>query len=209
MKKTCIFLLGLMLAAFCVCPVLAEQPLPADIRYSMSGMEILHSAYWQSPGGTWFVLIRTPNGMNMLLCFELRDGVWVQSFHTSAAVPQGKAGVKRLYITDKVQDYVYNKTAFGPILLILTDDGGYYSFQRSDSGQWNLFKVFYQEEQVHLDFDDESVKFRTPVDQDHSRIETVQGVFERDLRKVDLNRIPRSPQQALELLEEMKRNESE
>lgn len=209
MKKTCIFLLGLTLAAFCVCPVLAEQPLSADIRYSMSGMEILHSAYWQSPGGTWFVLIRTPNGMNMLLCFELRDGVWVQSFHTSAAVPQGKAGVKRLYITDKVQDYVYNKTDFGPILLILTDDGGYYSYRRSDSGQWNLFKVFYQEEQVHLDFDDESVKFRTPVDQDHSRIETVQGVFERDLRKVDLNRIPRSPQQALELLEEMKRNESE
>ena len=69
--------------------------------------------------------------------------------------------------------------------------------------------MFYQEEQIHLDFDDESVKFRTPVDQDHSRIETVQGVFERDLRKVDLNRIPRSPQQALELLEEMKRNESE
>ena len=61
--------------------------------------------------------------------------------------------------------------------------------------------MFYLEEQVHLDFDDESVKFRTPVDQDHSRIETVQGVFERDLRKVDLNCIPKSPQQALEMLE--------
>lgn len=201
MKKRCLFLAGLILVVLCVCPVLAEQPLPADIRYSMTGMEILQSAYWESPGGTWFVLIRTPNGMYMLLCFELRDGVWIQTFHTSAAVPQGKAGVERLYITDKMQDFVYNKTDFGPILLILTEDGGYYSYQRSDSGQWNLFKVFYLEEQVHLDFDDDSVRFRTPVDQDHSRIETVQGTFERDLRKVDLTRIPRSPQQALEMLE--------
>ena len=92
MKKCCIFLLGLILIAFCVCPALAEQPLPAEIRNSMSGMEILQSACWESPGSTWFVLIRTPDRNNMLLCFELHDGLWIQSFHTSTAVPQGGWG---------------------------------------------------------------------------------------------------------------------
>ena len=181
MKKRCIFLLGLILIALCVCPVQAEQQIPAEISTALSAMEITQTAYWDSPGSTWFVLIRTPDGTNMLLCFELHEGAWVQSFHTSAAVPQGKVGVEGLHITDKVQDFVYNKTDFGPILLILTDDGGYYSYQRSDSGQWNLLKVFYLQEQVHLDFDDDSVRFRTP--------------------------IPRTPQQAQEILEEMQEDE--
>ena len=207
MNKRCMFLLGLILIALCVCPVQAEQQIPAEISTALSAMEITQTAYWDSPGSTWFVLIRTPDGTNMLLCFELHEGVWVQSFHTSAAVPQGKVGVEGLHITDKVQDFVYNKTDFGPILLILTDDGGYYSYQRSDSGQWNLLKVFYLQEQVHLDFDDDSVRFRTPIDQDHNRIETVHGTFERDLRKVDLNQIPRTPQQAQEILEEMQEDE--
>lgn len=197
-----LFFAAVILAALCVCSAGAEAQLPAEIREALSGREILQAAYWESPGSTWFVLVRIPDGTNMLLCFELHDGAWIQSFHTIAAVPQGKVGVERLYITDKMQDFVNNRTWPGPILLILVDDGGYYSYQRSDSGQWNLFRVFYLEEQVHLDFDDESVTYRTPIDQDHSRIETVQGTFERDLRKVDVNSIPRSPQQAQEMLEE-------
>ncbi len=194
-------LIGFILMIGLICPVQAEEQLPAEIQNALAGMEIIRTAYWESPGSTWFVLIRTPDGINMLLCFELHDGNWIQSFHTSAAVPQGKPGVKRLFITDQVQDFVYNRTWTGPILMILTDDG-YTSYQRSASGQWELFKVFFHDEQIHLDFDDESVTYRTPIDQDHNRFETVHGTFERDLRKVDFNRIPRSPQQAQEMFSE-------
>ena len=147
-------LIGMILLIGMICPVQAEEQLPAEIKSALTGMEITQTAYWESPGSTWFVLIRTPDRMNMLLCFELHDGNWIQSFHTSTALPQGKISVERLHITDKVQDFVYNRTWPGPILMILTDDGGYTSYQRSDSGQWNLFKVFYLDEQIHLDFDD-------------------------------------------------------
>ena len=193
-------LIGMILIIGMICPVQAGEQLPAEIKSALTGMEISQTAYWESPGSTWFVLIRTPDRMNMLLCFELHDGNWIQSFHTSTAVPQGKISVERLHITDKVQDFVYNRTWPGPILMILTDDGGYTSYQRSDSGQWNLFKVFYLDEQIHLDFDDESVTYCIPIDQDHNKFETVYGSFERDLKKIDINAIPRSPQQAQEVL---------
>lgn len=195
-------LIGLVLITGMICPAQAEEQLPAEIKSTLAGTEITKTAYWESPGSTWFVLIRTRDSMNMLLCFEPHDGNWIQSFHTSTAVPQGKVNVELLHITDKVQDFVNNRTWPGPILMILTDDGGYTSYQRSDSGQWNLFKVFYPDEQIHLDFDDESVTYRTPIDQDHNKFETVYGSFERDLKKVDVNTIPRSPQQAQKILNE-------
>ncbi len=201
-QKGLAILLGMILMIGWMCPVQAEEQLPAEIKTALAGMEITKTASWEGPGGTWFILIRTPEGMNVLLCFELQDGRWLQRFQTSAAVPQGEAGVKRLLITDQVRDFVYDCTWLGPILMILTDDGGYTGYQRSDAGQWNLFKAFYLDEQVHLDFDEASITYRTPIDQDHDRFETVQGSFERDLTKVDINTIPRSPQQARELLKD-------
>lgn len=195
-------LIGFILIIGCVFPSYADEQLPEEIRNALSGVEITHSAFWESPGSTWFVVIRTPGGTNILLGFEQQDGEWVQNLHTSTALPQGKAGVERLFITEKLEDFVYNRVWPGPILLILTDDGGYTSYQRSDSGQWNLFKVFWYDEQVKLHFDDESVIFQIPIDHDHNRFETVYGSFERDLRKTDLNRIPKTPAQAQTLLDE-------
>ena len=101
---------------------------------------------------------------------------------------------------------VYQKEdlpALAPDLIILTDDGSYTSYLRSGSGQWNLFKVFRQDEQTYLDFDEESIVFRTPIDQQHSRFETVHGRFERDLRKIDLNSIPGTPEEAERMRDEM------
>lgn len=196
-------LIGFILLIGCACSSYADKQLPEEILNVLSGKEITHSAFWDGPGSTWFVVIRTPDKTNVMLCFELRDSGWVQSFHTSAAVPQGNIGIKRIFITDKVEDFVYNRTWPGPILMILTDDGSYTSYQRSDSGRWNLFKVFYLDEQVHLDFDDDSIIFRAPIDQDHNKFEAVYGNFERDLRKIDLNGIPRTPAQAQKTMEEM------
>ena len=188
-----------------VCSANATEQLPEEIRNVLSGAEITHSAFWEGPDSTWFVVIQTPDKTNTLLCFEQHDSKWVLSFQSNTALPQGNVGIEYFRITDKLEDFVYNRTWQGPILLILTDDGGYTSYQRSDSGQWNLFKVFYLDEQVHLDFDDDSIIFRTPIDQDHNKFETVHGSFERDLRKVDLNSIPRTPAQAQLIIEEIQK----
>lgn len=193
-------LIGFVLLLGCSFSAYAEEPLPDAIRDKLSGAKITHSAFWNGPDSTWFILIRTPEEKNLLLCFEQQDSKWVQSFQTSAAVPQGNVGVEALVITDKVRDFVYNRTLQGPILVILTDDGGHTSYQRSESGQWNLITVFFFDEQIHLDFDEESVTYRTLIDQDHDQFETVYGSFERDLEKVDINTIPRSPHQAKEAL---------
>ena len=198
-----VILIGMILMIGLIGPGRAEEQLPPEIKSALAGMEITQTAYWDKPGSTWFVLIRTPEELNALLCFELHDGTWIQSFHTSTAVPQGKTGVEHLHVTDKLRDFVDDRILPGPILLMMTDDGGYTSHQRSASGQWNLLKVFWIDEQVHLNFDDESVIFITPIDQDNNRFETVEGSFERDLRKVDINAIPRTPRQAQEMLKNM------
>ena len=142
-------LVGMILMVGLICPSRAEEQLPAEIKSALAGTEIIRTAYWEGPGSTWFVLTRMPDGINVLSCFELYDGNWIRSFYTIAAVPRGKVGVERLHIADKVQDYVSNRTWPGPILMILADDGGYTSYQRSDSGQWNLFKVFYLDNKKH------------------------------------------------------------
>ena len=196
-------LAGLMLMAGCACATgAAEQP-PEEIRSALAGREITHSAYWSGEGSTWFILTRTSEGASLLQCFENSGGVWVQSFCTYTAVPQGANGVQMIHITDHMEDHVYDRIWPGPILIILTDDGSYTSYLRSGSGQWNLFKVFRQDEQTYLDFDEESIVFRTPIDQEHSRFETVHGRFERDLRKIDLNSIPGTPEEAERMRDEM------
>ena len=136
-------LAGFILIVGCICSANAGDQLPEEIRNVLSGAEITHSASWDGPGSTWFVVVRTPDKTNTLLCFEQLDSRWVLSFSSNTALPQGNVGIKLFRITDKVEDFVYNRTWQGPILMILTDDGGYTSYQRSDSGQWNLFKVFY------------------------------------------------------------------
>ena len=73
---------------------------------NLPALKILKTAGWQGPGPAWFVLVRTPDGTNLLLCFEEADGRWVQRFHTAAAVPQGKTAVDYLYVSEQSQSFV-------------------------------------------------------------------------------------------------------
>ena len=193
-------LAGLVLAVGLVCTAQAADPLPAEIRDSIAEMQILKTAYWDSPGSTWFVFARTPYGANMLLCFVQEGGSWVRSFYTVDAVPQGEDVIKYLFITDKVIDFRDNQTRVipGPILALSETSGCRTSYRRDDAGQWKLYDAFWLKEQMSLDFSDDGIVFRSPIDQDHDRVETVHGRFERDLRKVDYDAIPRTPQQARE-----------
>ncbi len=202
---------ALVLALGFLCCARAAQAtsaqLPLDIKAQFGSIEITDTAYWDSPGRTWFVLIRTPDGVNRLLCYVLENGVWTQKFQTAAAMPQGKNRV-RLYITDKVEDFVNDRIIPGPVLIVMQYGTGeyessvmlHYRFVRSDPETWTLVKASFWEEQTYLDIEADSVTFRTPVDQDHDIRKTIPLRMERDLRKIDFTEIPRTAEQAKELL---------
>ena len=192
-------LAGLVLAVVSVCAAQAEQ-LPTEILDSIEELQILKTAYWDAPGSTWFVFARTPYGANMLLCFMQEGGSWVRSFYTVDAVPQGDDVIGYLFITDKVTSFRNNRTRVipGPFLVLSETNGCRTAYRRDDAGQWNLYNAFWLKEQMSLDFSDDGIEFRSPIDQDHDRVETVPGRFERDLRKVVYDAIPRTPQQARE-----------
>ena len=204
-------LAALVLALVFLCCVHAAQAtsaqLPLDIKAQFGSIEITDTAYWDSPGSTWFVLVRTPDGVNRLLCYVLENGTWTQKFQTAAAIPQGENRV-RLYVTDKVLDFANDRTIPGPVLVVMQYGTGedeassmaQYGFVRSDPETWTLFNAFFWEEQTHLDIEADSATFRTPVDQDHDIRKTIPLRMERDLRKIDFTGIPRTAEQAKELL---------
>lgn len=45
-------LIGFILMIGLICPVQAEEQLPAEIQNALAGMEIIRTAYWESPGST-------------------------------------------------------------------------------------------------------------------------------------------------------------
>ena len=204
-------LAGLILAAALLFAAQAEGELPEGIRETIGDLTVVKTAYWDDPGSTWFVLTRTPFGENMLLCFEREGGSWVRSFYTVAAVPQGDDAVEYLFITDKVVSFRDDRTLVipGPVMAMIGTDGSRTSYRRDESGQWKLFDAFWQEEQVFVEFSDDSVVFRTPIDQDHEKTETVRGRLERDLRQVDFTRIPKSPRQAQEMIDAYRPEETQ
>lgn len=179
----------------------ASGQLPTDIRAQFGGIEITDAAYWDSPDSTWFVLIRTPDRVNRLLCYTLDHGAWTQMFQTSAAVPQGDGRVRILF-SDRIRET--EGAAVYPVLMILqygADSDGQsvqlqFEFLRSASGVWNLFRAEFTEEQMRLEIDEDAVSFRSADDRDPGPPQSVTYTLERDLRRLDLSEIPKTPEQA-------------
>ena len=186
----------------------ATAQLPLDIKNQFGNAEIIDSTYWDSPGSTWFVLVRTPDGVKHLVCYVLENGTWTQKFQTAAAVPQGQGRV-RIVFSDNVLDFANDRIIPGPVLVVVQYGTGvyesdvlvHYGFVRTDPETWTLVSAFFQEEQTHVDIEADYVTFRTPVDQNHDDRKTVPFRMERDLRKIDFSEIPRTAEQAKELLD--------
>ena len=199
-----VILLGLALL-ICRLPAAgASGQLPTDIRAQFGGIEITDAAYWDSPGSTWFVLIRTPDQTNRLLCYTLENGIWTQKFQTNSAVPQGDGRVRILF-SDQVKEITGSGTVTKPVLTVMQYGTGadelsvllQVDFLRSVSGTWNLYRAEFAEEQMHLDILEDTVIFRHADEQETDITETVQYTLERDMRAVDLSEIPKTPEQAL------------
>lgn len=187
-----------MLAAGLVCSALAAGQLPLDIRARFGSIEITDTAYWDGNDSTWFVLIRTPDGTNMLLCYVLERGTWTQKFQTSAAVPQGEGRVRILF-SDLARGSAGGQTAAQPILVIRqygtgaegADVNVHTEYLRSASGEWNLIRAFFAEEQVYLEISEDTVVFFSPAEKEP--VGSCTAEIERDPRRIDLREVPRSP----------------
>ena len=183
----------------------ASGQLPTDIRAQFGGIEITDAAYWDSPGSTWFVLIRTPDKTNRLLCYTLENGTWTQKFQTSTAVPQGDGRVRILF-SDQEKEVADGAAVIKPVLTVMQYGTGIddlsvrlrVEFIRSVTGVWDLVRAEFSEEQMRLDFLEDVVIFRPAGDPEADRSEIIPYTLERDLRSIDLSEIPKTPEQAQE-----------
>ena len=196
-------LLGLALLICRFPAVRASGQLPTDIRAQFGGIRITDAAYWDCPGSTWFVLIRTPDKTNRLLCYTLENGAWTQKFQTSTAVPQGDGRVRILF-SGQEKEITDDGTVTKPVLTVMqygtgTDEQSVrlrVEFMRSAAGVWELVRAEFTEEQMRLDFLKDAVIFRPAGDPNPERPEIIPYTVERDLRCIDLSEILKTPEQA-------------
>ena len=153
-----VLLLVLALLLCVLLPAQASAQLPTDIRAQFGGIEITGSAYWDSPGSTWFVLIRTPDKVNRLLCYTLENGTWVQEFQAADSVPQGEGAVRILF-SGREKEIIDDQPVIRPVLMITQNGTGedesrmirQYEFLRSAAGEWNLVRAFFPDGPLHLE----------------------------------------------------------
>ncbi len=209
MKKHLLILLVsviVLLIAFAAA-ALADEPLPADIQNyfakdSFSGAELKSWAHWAGAGANnqWFVLIRTAKGTNTLYVFTPRDGEWKHSFHTSAAIPQGKNTVE-IETTDSMDTWSNDKHYNGPLLIIVQYDQFdenivlFIAYQRNSSGQWNLVHIWSHIGYDNMDIGKDRITYYKELGSGQVA-GTVKGTIQRDLRYVSLSAIPKTLKKA-------------
>lgn len=195
----------LLVLALLLCGLPAAQAsvqLPTDIRAQFGSIEITGTAYWDTPGSTWFVLIRTPDKVNRLLCYTLQNGTWTQEFQTAESVPQGEGAVRILF-SDREKEIIDDQMVVRPVLMITQNGTGedesrvirQYEFLRSASGEWNLIRAFFPDGPLGLEFGDGILSFQLP-----DGLQAVPWTSSRDLRGISLAELPETPDQALQLI---------
>ena len=201
----------LLVLALLLCGLPAAQAsaqLPTDIRAQFGGIEITGTAYWDTPGSTWFVLIRTPDRVNRLLCYTLQNGTWTQEFQTAESVPQGEGAVRILF-SDREKEIIDGQPVICPVLMITQNGTGkdesrmirQYEFLRSASGEWDLIRAFFPDGPLRLEFSDGIISFQLP-----DGLQAVPWTSSRDLRGISLSELPETPDQALQLISEQNKN---
>ena len=203
-----VLLLVLSLLLCVLSPAQASAQLPTDIRAQFGSIEITGTAYWDTPGSTWFVLIRTPDKVNRLLCYTLQNGTWIQEFQAAESVPQGE-GTVRILFSDREKDIIDDQPVIRPVLMITQNGTGedesrmirQYEFLRSAAGEWNLVRAFFPDGPLHLEFGDGILSFQLP-----DSLQAVPWTSSRDLRGISLAGIPETPNQALQLISEQTQN---
>ena len=181
--RTVLLMLVLALLLCVLSPAQASAQLPTDIRAQFGGIEITGSAYWDSPGSTWFVLIRTPDKVNRLLCYTLENGTWVQEFQAADSVPQGEGAVRILF-SDHEKEITDGRPLIRPVLMITQNGTGedesrmirQYEFLRSAAGEWNLVRAFFPDGPLRLEFDDKILSLQLP-----DSLQAVPWISPRDL----------------------------
>ena len=203
-----VLLLVLSLLLCVLSPAQASGQLPTDIRAQFGSIEITGTAYWNTPGSTWFVLIRTPDRVNRLLCYTLENGTWTQEFQTAESVPQGE-GIVRILFSDREKEIIDGQPIIRPVLMITQNGTGedesrvirQYEFLRSSSGEWDLIRAFFPDGPLRLEFGDGILSFQLP-----DGLQAVPWTSVLDICGISLSELPETPDQVLQLISEQTKN---
>ena len=188
--------------------VQASTQLPTDIRAQFGGIEITGTAYWDTPDSTWFVLIRTPDKVNRLLCYTLQNGTWIQEFQAAESVPQGE-GTVRILFSDREKEIIDGQPVIRPVLMITQNGTGedesrvirQYEFLRSASGEWDLIRAFFPDGPLRLEFGDGILSFQLP-----DGLQAVPWTSVLDICGISLSELPETQDQVLQLISEQTKN---
>lgn len=193
----------ILLLALCICSLASattQSALPQEISEFFSGTSFQGAAIMDQANlsGTvsddsWFVVIRTAGGENILYCFKQNNGDWKESFHTSNAVPQTKHGIN-VVVEKSGLDWTTDKPFAGPHLSIgeQNDEGEYWErtiIFELKGGKWLLYRYYSHYNDSSILFRDGSISYYKDYESDQIA-GTATGEYQRDLRYVSLSAIP-------------------
>ncbi len=212
MKRCLTILSALLLLLGCFSAASAEPVIPEEIRqyfadHGLGDAAVTATAQLSGHGNNdcCFVLIRTAKSVNILYCFKEKTGEgWVHSFHTDAAVPQGKNAVT-IYLADSMNDWATDKTYKGPLLMIgQYDEYGeqimlFTAYQLSSSGKWNIRRIWSYVGYDSMELSDGKITYYKSLESSQEA-GTAYGTYQRDLRYLSLSSIPKTLKAARERL---------
>lgn len=182
----CLFALMLPLL-----PALGEEALPPDIAAAMEGETLLSSAQAEVPEGACrFVLTRTREGSNRLLCFAASGDGYRLLFASTEGIPQS-TNPTTIEIVSGMEDLTTHEVYDFPVLCISQRDetGEYlelsvcYQYQAMDA--WRLFRVWSYTSFENLRIQDDTLSVFEDAESDQVLL-SMKADTDLDLRCVNL-----------------------
>ncbi len=172
-------------------PALAEEALPPDIADAISEETLLSSAHAEVPEGDCrFVLTRTKEGGNRLLCFASSGDGYALLFTSTSGIPQS-TNPMTIHIASDMEDLTTDQVYDFPALIITQRDetGEYlelliaYQYQAVDT--WRLFRVWSYTSFENLRIQDDTLSVFEDAESDQVLL-SEKVTVDLDLRRIDL-----------------------
>ena len=169
------------------------EALPPDIAAAIEGETLLSSAQAEVPeGDCLFVLSRTREGSNRLLCFTSSGDGYGLLFASTEGIPQG-TNPMTIEITSSMEDLTTHEVYDFPVLCISQRDeaGEYlelsvcYRYQAMDA--WRLFRIWSYTSFENLRIQDDTLSVFEDVESDQVLL-SMKADTDLDLRCLNLTR---------------------
>ncbi len=179
----------------------SETPLPQEIAAFFTGKsfenaQILSRASLSGFGSDdrFFVVIRGKSNDNILYAFKQKNGAWTEDFHTSSAVWQTGHGI-RIEVSESGREWTGESYSRPHLYIGQENDTGEYweltAVFELQKGKWMLHRIAGYTGYDSMLIRDGKISYYR--DRESDQIAgTAEGTFQRDLRYVSLDAIPKT-----------------